>query len=154
MIDYSTLLMPWSRCVRFVRSSEIDDETRDMAEELRESELTWCYVDGKEMLTTGVELADAIGENIGLEHRPYGAGAWVRFLDDLIGASEERCGLVIIVDNAHLLQAARPSEFYDLIESFLLQWHHWFEKKKPCHLCLQMESDGRVREFFAYEKSR
>ena len=62
------------------------------------------------MLTIGVELADAISENIGLKSRPLGADAWVRFLDDLIGASEERCGLVIIVDNAHLLQAARASE--------------------------------------------
>ena len=42
MIDHSALLMPWSRCVRFTHRPEIDDETREMTEEICESGLTWC----------------------------------------------------------------------------------------------------------------
>ena len=148
MRNYLALEKPWSCCVRFVRRSEIDEEIEELARDLRNSSLTWCYVDGKCLLQKGIEIADAIGDSLQLENRPYGADAWVRFLDDLITASDDFSGCVVIVDNAHLLHASRPSEFYDLIESFLIQWHSWFEKKKPCHLCLQMEPDSRVSAWF------
>jgi hypothetical protein len=37
---------------------------------------------------------------------------------------------------------------FRLIEAFLIQVHHWMEKKKPCHLCFQMEPNDSLRAQF------
>jgi hypothetical protein len=37
---------------------------------------------------------------------------------------------------------------FDLIETFLVVFHHWYDQKKPCHLCLQMEQNDSVRRVF------
>jgi len=36
---------------------------------------------------------------------------------------------VIIVDRADILLRERPDDMFDLIESFLIQFHHWYDQK-------------------------
>jgi len=55
---------------------------------------------------------------------------------------------VIIVDRADILLHERPDDMFDLIEAFLIQFHHWYDQKKPCHLCFQMEENQSVRGLF------
>jgi hypothetical protein len=57
--------------------------------------------------------------------------------------------MVLAIDNAAELLRENSNDMFDLIESFLLQLHHWLEKEKPCHLCLQMERNELVRKAFA-----
>jgi hypothetical protein len=58
---------------------------------------------------------------------------------------------VIVVDRADILLRERPDDFFNLIEAFLVQFHHWYDQKKPCHLCLQMEENQSVRGLFVAE---
>ena len=74
---------------------------------------------------------------------------WVPFLDDLISLSFRLNGLVIVVDNADVLMETARGDVFDLIEAFLIQFHHWFEKKKPCHLCFQMERNELIGRIFS-----
>ncbi len=71
---------------------------------------------------------------------PYGGRAglspWVRFEDDLIDLSVRYPGLVIVVDHADILLREKRHDMFELIEEFLHCFYHWYEKKKPCHLCL------------------
>jgi hypothetical protein len=30
----------------------------------------------------------------------------------------------------------------------LIQFHHWYDQKKPCHLCFQMEENQSIRGLF------
>ena len=40
---------------------------------------------------------------------------------------------------------------FNLVEAFLIQFHHWYDQKKPCHLCFQMVEDAYVTDFFTRE---
>jgi hypothetical protein len=106
----------------------------------------WDYFDGGGTSTT---ITDPLGRTLQLEHAPYGGrgelSPWIRFLDDLITLSYRYPGLVIVVDNADSLLRERPDEMFDLIEAFLTQFHHWYDQKKPCHLCFQMERNDSIR---------
>jgi hypothetical protein len=42
-----------------------------------------------------------------------------------------------VVDHADSLLRERPDDMFDLIEAFLTQFHHWYDQKKPCHLCFR-----------------
>ena len=57
--------------------------------------------------------------------------------------------MVLIIDNSDVFLKEKPRDLFDLIETFLLQFHHWFEKRKPCHLCFQMEKNEIIRLTFA-----
>jgi hypothetical protein len=104
----------------------------------------WVYLDGGGTSTT---IADPLGSALQLQHRPYGQ-AWIRFLDDLITLAYRYPGLVIVVDHANILLRERPDDMFDLIEAFLIVFHHWYDQKKPCHLCFQMEQNDSVRRVF------
>ena len=108
----------------------------------------WNYLDGGSGSTT---IADSLGRALELEHAPYGRVPWVEFLDDLITLAHRYRGLVMIIDRADMLLRERPDDMFDLIETFLLQFHHWYDQKKPCHLCLQMEENHSVRRLFVPE---
>ena len=73
---------------------------------------------------------------------------YVQFLDDLGALSLSAGGVLIVVDRADLLLKDRPDQMFDLIEAFLVQFHHWFEAKKPAHLWFQMEHNGIVGTTF------
>jgi hypothetical protein len=112
----------------------------------------WDYLDGGGTSTT---IADPLGTTLQLEHAPYGGrgglGPWIRFVDDLISLSYRYPGLVIVVDHADSLLREKPDEIFDLVEAFLTQFHHWYDQKKPCHLCFQMERKIPYGEDFLEE---
>ena len=45
----------------------------------------------------------------------------------------------------------KSDEMFDLVEAFLVQFHHWYDQEKPCHLCFQVAEDDDVTEFFTRE---
>jgi hypothetical protein len=109
----------------------------------------WDYLDGGSASAT---IADPLGQALHLAHAPYGGRAglspWIKFLDDLITLAYRYPGLVIVVDHANILLRERPDDMFALIEAFLIVFHHWYEQKKPCHLCFQMEQNDSVRRVF------
>ena len=161
MRGYAGIWLPLSACVHFVRNDEIDDSLIEMVEDLREKKITWAYVDYEIVSKSGANIADHIARVLRLEHAPYGGPPyggpcsqgvgihWVRFLDDLITLSSHVTGVVIVIDNADLLFAEARNDAFDLVESFLIQFHHWLEKKKPCHLCFQMERNELIGRAFS-----
>jgi len=72
----------------------------------------------------------------------------VPFLDDLITLSEQEKGIVLFIDSADMFLAQNSRGMFSLIEAFLIPVHHWMEKKKPCHLCFQMEPNDSLRAQF------
>jgi hypothetical protein len=151
MIGYEALNLPLTRCVHFVKNREIDGSEERVIEAATQEGVKciyWNYLDGGSGSTT---IADPLGRALELKHAPYGRVPWIEFLDDLITLAYRYSGLVIIVDRADILLRERPDDMFDLIEAFLIQFHHWYDQKKPCHLCLQMEENHSVRRLFVSE---
>jgi hypothetical protein len=151
MRAYQGLHLPLTRCVHFVNTHE-SDETLEYVVRAATTEgvrfVYWSFLDNG---NKSVTIADPLGEALELEHAPYGKAPWVRFLDDLITLAYRYPGLVIVVDRADILLRERPDDMFDLVEAFLIQFHHWYDQKKPCHLCLQMNENQSVRKLFMAE---
>jgi hypothetical protein len=150
MRGYSGIHLPLSACIHFVRNDEIDNGLHEMVSALKKNEIVCAYVDYAPG-ANAVSLANYIANILELDHQPYGPRPWVPFLDDLISESFRLNGLVIVVDNADVLMETARNDVFDLIEAFLIQFHHWFENKKPCHLCFQMERTHSLGKFFPSE---
>src|SRR5882757_88748 len=149
MFGYSAINLPMTRCIHFVKNDEMDgSEGRLVEAALKEGTkiVYWNCADGGSATT-----ADSLGRALELKYAPYGRVPWIEFLDDLILLADRLRGLVIVVDRADLLLRERPDDFFNLIEAFLVQFHHWYDQKKPCHLCLQMEENQSVRGLFVAE---
>jgi hypothetical protein len=146
---YEFLDQPVTRCIHFVRTHESSRFLEAEVENARSKGVKfayWNYLDGgRESLSIATPLAIPIG----LEHAPNGKLAWVQFLDDLITLAYRFDGLVIVIDRADLLIVEKRDEFLSCVEAFLIQFHHWFDQKKPCHLCFQMVEDEYVTNFLA-----
>jgi len=150
MLDYAGLERVSSGCIHFVHDHiENIPLLRDVIPELRRKGIACAYVRYAPGGGVGT-IADEIGERLALDHRPYASGRrpWIRFLDDLIGLSFRVAGLVLIIDDADAFLAADRDEAFNLIEAFLIQFHHWFEKEKPCHLCFQLEPNPLIEQVF------
>jgi hypothetical protein len=135
-----------------VTAREIDETQRHKIDEAIRSGVKyvyWDYLDGGGTSTT---IADPLGRTLQLDHAPYGGrgglSPWLRFSDDLISFAYRYPGLVIVVDHADSLLRERPDEMFDLVEAFLTQFHHWYDQKKPCHLCFQMVRNDSIRRIF------
>lgn len=127
-----------SHCVHFV------------APEQSESRQLWqgfahAHIDYIETKRSKTHIANALALSLQLQHAPYDVGQvpykpsiWVPFIDDLITLSTQRSGLIIEVSGADQLASESQVEMFDLIEAFLIQFHHWFEQKKPCHLVFRL----------------
>lgn len=148
MRGYGGIQLPLSACIHFVRNDEIDNALPKMVSALKKNGIVCAYVDYAPG-ANAISLANCIANILALDHQPYGPQPWVRFLDDLITKSVQLNGLVIVVDNADILMETIRNDVFDLIEAFLIQFHHWFEKKKPCHLCFQMERNPLIGQIFS-----
>ena len=151
MRAYEALHLPLTRCVHFVKTREFDGSQESVVQAAIKEGVKcvyWNYLDGG---SESVTIADPLGMALKLEHAPYGTLPWIKFLDDLITLAHRYRGLVIIVDRADTLLRERPDDMFDLIEAFLIQFHHWYDQKKPCHLCLQMEENKSVQGLFVTE---
>jgi hypothetical protein len=129
-------------------------EAQDVAD-LRSAGIRCVYTDYRNIEHGDLHIANAIALELNLEHAPYPPRTsrfqpqvWLPFLDDLITLSEHEKGAVIIVDSANVFLAENSRGMFSLIESFLIQVHHWMEKNKPCHLCFQMEQNDSLKAQF------
>lgn len=151
MRRYEFLDQPVTRCLHFVRTTVASEFLEAQVEAARRVGVKFAYWNylhgGRESATIATPLAISLG----LEHAPYGNRPWVQFLDDLITLAYRCDGLVIVVDRADLLLAEKNDEMFNCVEAFLVQFHHWNDQKKPCHLCFQMVEDAVVTNLFTRE---
>lgn len=147
MRGYSDIARSTSACVHFVEAREVDEELRELKSELDAARVPCAYVDCRR-LRNPEDACDAVAVAIGAEHAPYGEEHWIRLLDDMISLSVKLPGLVIVLDHAEFLFAIDRSKVFALTEAFLIQFHHWLGKKKPCHLCFQMSPHPLVADVF------
>jgi hypothetical protein len=149
MRGYSDIVRSTSACVHFVEAREVDQELVETKGELDAAGIRCAYVDCRRLIANPDGTCDAVAVAVGADHAPYGEEHWIRLLDDMISLSVKLPGLVIVLDHADQLFNADRSKIFDLTESFLIQFHHWLGKKKPCHLCFQMSPHPLVGEAFA-----
>jgi hypothetical protein len=145
MGGYEDVLRASSHCVHFIYSAHTEAQLEAVAGIVKRAGIKVAYLDCSQIGTGNSNIIDSIAEFLKLENFPYGVRtsqhqpeAWVPFLDDLITLSYQESGLVILLDCADSLFEKSNREMFMLIEIFLIQFHHWFEKSKPCHLYFQM----------------
>jgi hypothetical protein len=152
VLGYSRIGLPVSACVSFVRNREIDgDELRAKVADVKAKGIVCAYLDYLQIRGLPGHIGDHIARVLKLLHPPYGRAhnPWIPFSDDLISLSNRVNGMALIMDNSEVFLNENPRDLFDLTESFLLQFDHWFEKRKPCHLCFQMEKNEIIRSAFA-----
>jgi hypothetical protein len=161
MSSYWKIRIPSSDCVHFVYGDEVDQADPSIIKELDAQRVRRIYLDYDKIKSGKEHIANAIAYALNLQHAPYRLptksteiDVWVPFLDDLISLSQHEAGVVIVIDRADVLLTSDSKVMFRLIEAFLVQFHHWFEKKKPCHLCFQMEKNELVREIFASDERK
>jgi len=147
MRGYSGIGIPSSACIRFVRNADVDDSLRGILSEVRDRGVRIAYVGPKRAASSTAGLVNLLAGELGLKHAPYEFNRWVCFLDDLGALAYEEQGLVIIIDSAWMIFTEKPNEMFDLVEAFLIQFHHWSDRKKPCYLCFQMEPNEVIAGF-------
>ncbi len=154
MRGYEFLDQPLTRCIHFARSRDSRSFLESEVGNPRKKGVRfayWNYINGGREARS---IANPLARAIGLEHVPYGNDRpWVQFLDDLITLAYRYDGLVIVIDRADLLATEKCDEIFSCLEAFLIQFHHWYDQKKPCHLCFQMVEDDYVPSFFSREAS-
>lgn len=148
MRGYSDVTRSTSACVHFVEAHEVNDDLIELKAELDAAKIFCAYVDCRKLVKTPGNTCDAVAISIGAEYAPYGEEHWIRLLDDMITLSKKQSGLVIVLDHADQLLNIDKTKLFDLNETFLIQFHHWLEKKKPCHLCFQMSPNSLVEKVF------
>jgi len=152
VLGYSRIGLPLSACVSFIYSAEINgDELREIAIDAKAKGIVCGYLDYLQTREVPAHVGDHIARVLKLDHPPYGMAPnpWIPFSDDLITLSNRVNGIALIIDNSEVFLDENPRDFFGLIEAFLLQFENWFEKRKPCHLCFQMEKNEIVRQTFA-----
>jgi hypothetical protein len=145
-IDRST-----SHCVTFIEAAEVEEELIEFIAQLRQREFRIAYVDCAEFRTRPWEIGSEIGFKLKTDHPQYHEGEelnLVRWLDDLISLAYSTPGVVIVLDNADQVFTEHRRHVTQLIEAYLVQFHHWLEQKVPCHLCLQMSPHPLVAKLF------
>lgn len=146
-LDKSTM-----RCIHFVKRSTSNALLEEQVEAAKRAGVVFTYWNYLEGGRESSNIADPLGVAVGLEHAPYGR-PWLQFLDDLITLAYRYNGLVIVVDRADVLIAEKSDEMFNLIEAFQVQFHHWFDQEKPCHLCFQVEEDEHATKLIKTEAS-
>jgi hypothetical protein len=144
-----------SHCISFVEADEVDDELAELVDAVRKRGFKIAYVDCARFIDCPWEISSAIGNELQTDHPPYHEGQeanLARWLDDIISLAYKTSGLVIVLDNGHLIFHRHRKVLTDLIEAFLVQFHHWYEQKVPCHLCIQMEPSPVVAQLFTGRK--
>lgn len=154
-MGYGRLKMSSSGCVHFMFADFFEGDVRTAIDELRRAGIKCAYVDCRKIANGDLNIANAIACELNLQNAPYAPHlsafqpeVWVPFLDDLGSLSEVEKGIVLFVDSAPKLLSGNGKGVFRLIEAFLIQVHHWLDKRKPCHLCFQMESDNSLKGYF------
>lgn len=100
-------------------------------------------------LDSAVVLLDDVVEVASCSYRDrLTSTAWRKNSDLIVLSEQERRGVVLFVDSADVFLAENSRGMFRVIEAFLTQVDEWMQKKKPCHLCFQMEADESLRARF------
>jgi hypothetical protein len=161
-MGYGRLKLSSSGCVHFMYADFFSGDAQAAVGDLRSAGIRCVYTDYRNVEYGDLHIANAVARELNLQHAPYPPPTssfqpqvWVPFLDDLITLSEhEKKGMVLFVDSADAFLAENRRGMFRLIEAFLIQVHHWMEKKKPCHLCFQMEPNDSLRAQFGVENGK
>ena len=139
--------------IHFRHAQPDDDPTQYVSPDtLAEANIALAYLDAS--VNRETEALNSLGVQLDTQHRPYdpkppaGMMGWYRFMDDLCDLSEERGGMVIVVDNAGELFAEPTSWAFELITIWVLQLPGWQARRLPCHLVFQMSADVAVAELY------
>ena len=143
MRGYHQLHLARSACIHFVSNVDSEEAIEAAFQPVFDGAIDCVYVDFAKHERSAGEFVNTVAERLHLEHAPYSANLWLRWLDDLITLSCRSSGVVIVIDNADALLRDQRDQMFDLIEAFLTQFHHWFEKKKPCHCLLYTSPSPR-----------
>src|SRR5882757_3286660 len=146
------LSLSTSGCVHFMYADFFRGDAQAVVDDLRRDGIRCVYTDYRDIEFGDLHIANAIARKLNLQHAPYPppkspvhVKVWVPFLDDLITLSEHEKGIVLFVDSADVFLSENNRGMFHLMEAFLIQVHHWMEKKKPCHLCFQMEPNNSLK---------
>ena len=138
-----------SHCITFVEAEEVDAELAELVAQVRQRGFRIAYVDCSKYASRPWEIGSELGIRLGTDHPPYHEGEelnLVRWLDDLISLAYKTTGVVMVLDNADQVFVSHRRHITQLMEAFLVQFHHWLEQNVPCHLCLQMSPNPLVKE--------
>jgi len=150
MSGYGVIHVSTSACVHFVGSDDVDSSIFTTVSELKRLGISYAYLNYSHGMAA-IDIVNDIGKQLHLEYWPYGGGPvppLVPFLDDLCQLSQRVNGVALVIDSADLMFKEAQNDAFNLIEAFLIQFEDWFNKKKPCHLCFQVERNDLVREAF------
>lgn len=129
------------RPVQFMYECWLDREYRDAIANLRAESISVIYLNCADYLDQCYRLRDAIGYAAGLDHPPYTGDQpiqWVRWWDDLYSLGVRSSGLVLVLDNSHLMfDAERPFMTF-MLEWFVLAHRSWAQRNAPLSVCFQM----------------
>ena len=144
-----------SGCIHFMYADFFSGEAQAAVGDLMSAGIRCVYTDYRNIEHGDLHIANAVAQELNLQHAPYQLRTspfqpevWIPFLDDLITLSKNEKGIVLFVGSADMFLARNSRGMFRLIEAFLIQVHHWMEKKKPCHLCFQMEPNDSLRAQF------
>jgi hypothetical protein len=151
MSDYGLQVFPTGLCVHFIDEAPPEAELREFANELKSKNVDVVYIDFVEFSQKLWAIPDAIGFAAGTDHPPYSEGqevSWTRWWDDMLSLGSVSTGLMIVIDNAHLLLAQNRKFLTDLLENFLHGQRAWIKGDVPYHLCFQMVACPSVKAVF------
>jgi len=63
---------------------------------------------------------------------------WVKWWDDLWCLGETSTGLIVVLDNAHLIFDVHRKVMTDLLHWFLFAADRWVKRDSPYTICFQM----------------
>jgi hypothetical protein len=154
-MSYGRLKLSTSGCIHFMYADFFSGEAQVAVGDLKSGGIRCVYTDYRNIEYGDLHIANTVARELNLQNAPYRprtspilVEVWVPFLDDLISLSQHEKGLILFVDSAEVFLAENRRGMFRLIEAFLIQVHHWMEKKKPCHLCFQMEPNDSLRAQF------
>jgi hypothetical protein len=140
MLGYSGIELALSSSIRFISNEDMDGTEPEIFARVKALSLHVAYLDTTLAGKSTNDFVNSLASAITLSNAPYSCREWLAFSDDLTTLSYLANGLVIIVENSRNFIVSDSKNFFSLIESFLVQVHHWQEKQKPCYLCFQMDS--------------
>ena len=129
-----------------------DRDYQEDIRNLRAESISVIYVNCAEYLGRCYELRDAIGYAAGMDHPPYTGDQpihWVRWWDDLYSLGFLSAGMIVVLDNAHLMFDAERQFMTFLLEWFLQAHTSWAQRGVPLSICFQMASCPALGVAFA-----
>lgn len=132
-----------ARLVHFIDECEDEADLRESASRLRSENIWIAYVDCGKYINQPEELIDGIGYSAQLHHPPYkeyehGSTKWVKWWDDLSCLGETSTGLIVVLDNAHLIFDEHRKVMTDVLHWFLVAADRWVKRDSPYTICFQM----------------